>query len=770
MRKRYWLLLPAPVLLLAGYLALPMVAQLVIESWLREQGFQSVNIQFNHPGWTRLSVPSLALQQRSDDYRIELDSGSIQIDYDPLELLLKRRVSEIRIPRLTLNVTSLEPVDAPLDLSDQVDLNALPPALIFQYAPSQRLVVGQITLNYGDRELPPIRIQGNLDLTPELLLSRMRVDIDDNLYPTEPAWLDLQFNRDQWFDLALLHENRSLLKASGQLNTNTDRWGSNLELELALAPLQRWLKPVLPPGLTDLETGQLTLALTADWPALLPLEPLPLAAQLNLRSASHLEAGLTDFTHRDFKIGDLSLDLMADFSLEGGRAELTLQPSSTFRANKVEANPLTAEESTIRLREAFSASALVTGPLLEISPLQVTLSSRRLSAPPLDRVELTPLQLTLTPSAELDRFSYQLAPTGISAVFQGRALPTAEFTASGHWTPTIHTGHGTLRAKQYALDFSADWRLEPASIRADWRFEPIELTSLRPLLAQWLPGWPLELQLTHGQAHLQGILTGPSVDRTRAEARFDIRNAALSWDSFLETDQLNLSGEARMDPDGALTLEGQLEDELIRTGVDLHDLAFDFQLSHSNRGEMELQLSPFAVRLLGGEMRMPSLRFDPLAPKFETRIDFERIELSEILALYQQPGLAGDTPLRGSLPLAVDGTQIRIREGQVTSISPGWLRYEPDASIQASARANPGLNLAVSALSNLQIKQLDLDVNYAPDGSLELKSRLQGQNPDWQQGRPIDLTVNIEENLVQLFRSLQLSDRIGESLQQRFNR
>lgn len=81
---------------------------------------------------------------------------------------------------------------------------------------------------------------------------------------------------------------------------------------------------------------------------------------------------------------------------------------------------------------------------------------------------------------------------------------------------------------------------------------------------------------------------------------------------------------------------------------------------------------------------------------------------------------------------------------------------------------NPGIKLALGALTDLRFELLDLSLDYAPNGDTQFRARLKGNNPDWQQGRPIDLNLNIEENLLDLWRTLQLTDKITDSIDRRF--
>jgi hypothetical protein len=60
--------------------------------------------------------------------------------------------------------------------------------------------------------------------------------------------------------------------------------------------------------------------------------------------------------------------------------------------------------------------------------------------------------------------------------------------------------------------------------------------------------------------------------------------------------------------------------------------------------------------------------------------------------------------------------------------------------------------------------------DYKPGGDLVLQVRLEGNNPQWQEGQPVHLNLNLEENIPTLLRSLQLSSEISEQVEKRYHK
>ena len=76
------------------------------------------------------------------------------------------------------------------------------------------------------------------------------------------------------------------------------------------------------------------------------------------------------------------------------------------------------------------------------------------------------------------------------------------------------------------------------------------------------------------------------------------------------------------------------------------------------------------------------------------------------------------------------------------------------------------LGQALKVLDNFLFRDLELKVNYQPDGTLFLDTSLKGHNPDWQRGQPIDFNIRIEQNLLKLLQALQFSDNLDKHIQQ----
>jgi hypothetical protein len=77
----------------------------------------------------------------------------------------------------------------------------------------------------------------------------------------------------------------------------------------------------------------------------------------------------------------------------------------------------------------------------------------------------------------------------------------------------------------------------------------------------------------------------------------------------------------------------------------------------------------------------------------------------------------------------------------------------------------PGLDLALGALTDFRFDVLEASVNYSDAGDLQLGIRLEGRNPEIEKGRPIHYNLNVSENIPVLLQSLRLQDTFTERIE-----
>ncbi len=175
-----------------------------------------------------------------------------------------------------------------------------------------------------------------------------------------------------------------------------------------------------------------------------------------------------------------------------------------------------------------------------------------------------------------------------------------------------------------------------------------------------------------------------------------------------------------------------------------------------------------SVTLLGGRLRARGVDYDVKRETNQLAIELENFDLGRIVALERQFGIEASGALDGRLPLSLSPRGVTIAGGQLRARPPGGVvRYTPNEAARAMAASNPSVKLVQDALSNYHYTELEADVDYAETGDLTLRVAMAGQNPDWNAGQPINLNVNLTDNIPMLLRSLRLADDISEQVEER---
>ena len=143
------------------------------------------------------------------------------------------------------------------------------------------------------------------------------------------------------------------------------------------------------------------------------------------------------------------------------------------------------------------------------------------------------------------------------------------------------------------------------------------------------------------------------------------------------------------------------------------------------------------------------------------------LDLSQVLAL-EGEHVTGNGRLDGTLPVRIEHGEFSVLDGRIAARAPGGdIRLQPSI---ARAITQPGLDVALTALTNFHYTLLESTVNYSEHGDLALGVRLEGRNPDVERGRPIHFNLNVSENIPVLLRSLRLKDEFAERIERKAQR
>ncbi len=148
-----------------------------------------------------------------------------------------------------------------------------------------------------------------------------------------------------------------------------------------------------------------------------------------------------------------------------------------------------------------------------------------------------------------------------------------------------------------------------------------------------------------------------------------------------------------------------------------------------------------ALHRLGFDWAGGTVGIDPIAVSLDEppkRLDLrlDGIQIGELTKLLPDAGITGYGILNGSIPLYFADDGPAVKGGFLASDS-GVIRYSPKTEVTGEP------SVVDDALSNLQYSVLRLDVEGGLRGGAAIALHLEGRNPDYYDGVPVVLDLNL---------------------------
>ncbi|RXK84355.1 hypothetical protein EST62_09910 [Chlorobaculum sp. 24CR] len=178
-----------------------------------------------------------------------------------------------------------------------------------------------------------------------------------------------------------------------------------------------------------------------------------------------------------------------------------------------------------------------------------------------------------------------------------------------------------------------------------------------------------------------------------------------------------------------------------------------------------LTLSGFSAGLLGGSVSVERMEYNLDTKRAKTVVQLDGIPIQSLLDLQGASKLSATGTIRAAIPVVLDNGAFSIPDGSMDAEKNGLIVYSSTPEERAAAGA--GLRLTYEALGNFFYSELVSTITMTPDGDSRISIQLKGRNPEFQNNRPVNLNLNIEQNLLDLFRSLTLSSDIEQAISEK---
>lgn len=316
-----------------------------------------------------------------------------------------------------------------------------------------------------------------------------------------------------------------------------------------------------------------------------------------------------------------------------------------------------------------------------------------------------------------------------------------------------------------SLGLSHQLRYTPDNTTVSWQLDEIFLLAGNPLSAT-LTAWPALLEFNRGRLSTGGemtLLPDTSVDATLALSGI---NGIYDRSLFKE-----LAGTLQMQyrHNNLVLATDNITVAEILHGVSVGPLALSAQyaapVETPTAGKLNIQ--QLQLLAMGGKVLVQPVQLDLAQAQQQLQLELQQIDLSQLLQQHPTTDLTGNGRISGSIPLQLSSNGASVTDGSIAAESPGGkLQYRPPAA-QGMAASNQGMKVVLNALDDFHYSVLSSNVSYDTSGKLLLALNLQGQNPALEQGRAINLNINLEEDIPALITSLQLSSQISDKIKQR---
>ncbi|MFY0677899.1 MAG: YdbH domain-containing protein [Neptuniibacter sp.] len=765
-----WLLLP--LILLAStaglYYFSPKIAELALQRWLAQQNFSDIQLHMQPPGWNELRIEQLSLLKQNADQEILYKISHLTLRFNPIEMFSLHRVNELLIQEAEVRI-KYKSLPKSSDSGEIIDLQQALPSQWFHQVPVDRLTIAALKLDMDYPEgTSDWKFNGAFNFTQKKLTSRVHFQRDEQ----DLGWADLEVREHDLFNLRLLQNDQPILVINGQLNHDNVLGLQSSQL-IDLNGFLKWQQKVLQ---TEFEYPEISGSLSSRGTTTFPLKTQftpdtllasietqqTLNAQFEILKPADVVSSVTAVVSGKLEFSENILNINLDNQTSAVAHELTpdfaTQPILETEVNLPQGLTITADLSTALQGQKITPSLTLTE--LELSTPRIALEQGTLE-PTTTQLQVNKIDLNEK------TISGSLSNNGIEVQLPEQTLLNAAFNTSFNFKDNLLNGEFALTTDELPINLKGKYTSELATSKSNlsWVLTPIRLHNIDRTLTPYL-AVPAELSISAGRFYHNG---SASIENGIFTARLynSVRAAAASWEEY-RFENIDWDSRTRLKAGGIIIDKGSVKLQRAKTGVDITEIESAYVFRQSGKWQ-RLDLKKLTAKLLQGDIAVEAVSFNPAKPEFKTNVNVDQIDLGEVLSLEQQEGLSGEGKLSGTFPVTFQKDGLTIEDGGLFSLDPGGkILFAPNPAVMAYAATNVGLKMALEALENFHFDLLDITLNYSKDGTANLNTRLKGNNPDWNNGHPVDFTINIEENIPKLLQALQFTEKLTKTIEKRY--
>ena len=309
---------------------------------------------------------------------------------------------------------------------------------------------------------------------------------------------------------------------------------------------------------------------------------------------------------------------------------------------------------------------------------------------------------------------------------------------------------------------------QPATSRltGQWQLAEVFLLAGNPL-TKTISDWPELLTLNRGKLSASGRVLLDNNQLT-GSSQLQLGDVGGIYDRSLFAG-LNATVDVTVNPNTLQLNSDNLRLNRLNHGIEMGPLNISaaVELPLAAPEQLSVNIRQAELQLMQGKVTANQQQLDFSKSENQLILELHQIDLASLLQQHPSSDLTGNGKLSGKVPVAINAKGISVSDGNIAAEAPGGRLQYQSASAGAMAKTNSNMKLVFDALENFQYTVLSSTITYDTSGKLNLGLKLQGSNPNLQQGRAINLNVNLEEDLPALITSLQLTNKLNEVITKR---
>ncbi|PSU47402.1 hypothetical protein C9J12_15505 [Photobacterium frigidiphilum] len=321
----------------------------------------------------------------------------------------------------------------------------------------------------------------------------------------------------------------------------------------------------------------------------------------------------------------------------------------------------------------------------------------------------------------------------------------------------IITGDLTNYKMARLARFTVNSYLKRQKTQIELHRNEVSFSSTNSLKKHFLPHLPIDYDLNQGSVALQANVL---IDKGVTSGDISLfANSLSGYYRGFHFANVDSSTTLLFTPQGIKSkFPISIHAELVHLGVLFSNVSMVFELDTAKE---KYQLHRVFAEVFGGNISTHNVSINSLTTIENIPIVIHNLHLEQALAHIEHEEVELTGILDGQIPLAIhDGLPV-VTNGKLHSRYPGGvLRYLEGSRIDKNVEAAGENSILVVSkiLKNYNYDALAIDIDYSKEGKLKASSRFKGRNPQFQNGRPVNLNLNIEDDIPALLKTMNAID------------